>query len=352
MNKFIKLYNSRTTSITGDIFTVIKRNYSEDNDVKDITGNYITAKDRGQANRDFFTANGYTYTSNLLADEGTLSNVKGVGRYPMVFPRQYYLVNDTSGSVDSNFLNELVKGDVVWLVNTVQSGDDGAVLYKLKVLSINCVNCNANTVKLESLDYQDESGSWRSKIETGNLIRTYDVGGTTVTPNSHATSASVAQHDDSYILIDPDTIVSYQVNPDNVAEMIITFKEGTFPKGGYTVIKDLTHTGALNDIIIDSTSYMGDQVDVKIEIDNTTLPETFKWRFGNYIASTTPSNAYAETQRGLSLQFTPLDLGNGEIKVKWLATTGHTTDTWSFTVYPNNKQIYRNQVEELDKIFK
>ena len=134
--------------------------------------------------------------------------------------------------------------------------------------------------------------------------------------------------------------------------MIVTFKEGIFPKGGYTVLKDITHTGALNDIVIDATSYTGDEVEVKIEIDSTTNPETFKWRFGEYISSTAPASAYAEIQRGLSLQFTPLDLGDGEIKVKWLATTGHTTDTWAFTVYPNNKKIYRNQIKELDKILR
>ena len=53
-----------------------------------------------------------------------------------------------------------------------------------------------------------------------------------------------------------------------------------------------------------------------------------------------------------SVGFIPLNLGNGEIKVKWLATTGHTTDTWTFTVYPNSKRVYKNQIPELDKIYK
>tara|TARA_R110002012_G_scaffold46992_1_gene123498 strand:- start:557 stop:1597 length:1041 start_codon:yes stop_codon:yes gene_type:complete len=346
MNKFVKLYDSKTTPITGDVFTIVIRNYSEDSDIKDITGSYITKKSIGEANRQKFIDGGYTYGD---PDSAITDFQKGTSRYPMVHPQQYYLVNDTSGSVDSDFVNELEYGDIIHLVDGLNSDR----FYRLKVASTGCVDCGANTVKLDGLDYKDQTGSWRSIIQEKDLVRTYtDDDGSTVTPNAHATSASIEQKEDTSIFIDPDTIVAYQENPNNVSEMIVTFKENVFSKGSYTVIKDITHTGALNDIVIDSTSYIGDQVDIKIEIDSTTSPETFKWRFGDYISSTAPSNAYAETQRGLSLQFTPLDLGDGEIKVKWLATTGHTTDTWAFTVYPNNKRIYRNQIEVLDKLYK
>ena len=343
MNKFIRLYDSKFTPITGDIFTLVRHYYSEDNDIKDITGNNITKKTDGKAAVDYFIEHGYTYgdPNSSVSPTG-----KGGTRYPLKYPRQMYLVNDTSGSVNSDFVNELESGDIIHVINNT----DEKTWYKFEVFSTGCIDCDANTVKLVSLDQIDENERW--KLDSTELLRTQTIDGTTSTLNQHATKAVIEQKTDTYIDVDPNTIISYKENSSIKYEMIVTFKEGIFPKGGYTVLKDITHTGALNDIIIDATSYTGDQVDIKIEIDSTTNPETFKWRFGEYISSTAPSSAYAEEQRGLSLQFIPLDLGDGEIRIKWLATTGHTTDTWTFTVYPNNKRIYRNQIRELDKIYK
>ena len=43
MSKFIRLYKSKRTPITGDIFTLAAYNYSEDNDIKDNTGKEVEA---------------------------------------------------------------------------------------------------------------------------------------------------------------------------------------------------------------------------------------------------------------------------------------------------------------------
>jgi hypothetical protein len=351
MSNFIRLYDSKYTPITGDVFVLKAYYYSEDNDIKDTTGSYLQTAEKGRDNLERFRKEGYTYGDPTSTDRLTS---KGGKRYPLQNPRQFYLVNDTSGSTDSDFVNELSQGDVIALVDN----SDEKRIHKFTVLSTGCKDCDANTVKLVGLDYKRDNGSWElyndSRLARQVYIesRSAMLTDSTVSVNNHATSAAIEQSTDTYIDIHKDTIIAYKENPSNKLETIITFKEGVFPKGGYTVLKDITHTGALNDIIIDASSYMGDQIDVKIEIDSTTNPETFKWRYGEYISSTTPSNAYAELQRGLSLQFTSLNLGDGEIKVKWLAATGHTTDTWSFTVYPNNKRIYRNQIKELDQIYK
>ena len=349
MSKFIKLFAAKDPPLTGDVFILAAYNYSEDNDVKDTTGDFAVTAEEGKANVDTFNANDITMGSPTALQLAGNNN-----RTPAVYPRQFYLINDTSGSVDSDFQNELVRGDVIVAIDNSEYKE----IHYLEVMSTACADCDANTVKIKSLDKTNEAGTW-IPFDWTTMAKVNEVlyKGTTDTDtlNNHATSATVQKLDSSdYIMIDSDTIVSYKEHPTNKDEMIITFKEGVFPKGGYTVIKDITHNGDLNDIIIDASGYMGNEIEVKIEIDSSTSPETFKWRAGEYISSTTPASAYGETQRGLSLQFIPLNLGEGEIKVKWLATTGHhaSTENWTFRIYPNNKKIYRNQVKMLDKIFK
>ena len=349
MSRFIKLFAAKDTPLTGDIFILKAYNYSEDPDVKNTSADVNPTTDEGKASVDGFTSLGYT-----TGDPTSTALVGSTNRKPIVYPRQFYLVNDTSGSVNSDFQNELVVGDII---TAVDNSSDNKV-HHFEVMSTNCVDCDANTVKLQSLDTTTEGGVWVpfdwTVMGKTNSV-THKGATTTDTLNNHETSATEQKPNSTdYVMIDSDTIVAYKQHPTNKDEMIITFKEGIFPKGGYTVIKDITHNGDLNDIVIDASGYMGDEIEVKIEVDSSTSPETFKWRSGEYISSTAPASAYGEIQRGLSLQFVPLNLGEGEIKVKWLATTGHhaSTENWTFTVYPNNKKIYRNQVKMLDKIFK
>lgn len=355
MSKFIKLFAAKDTPLTGDIFILKAYYYSEDPDTKDTTGDNIHTTDEGKAVVNSFNAiDDDNPAIRTAGDPDSTYNVGFLNRTPQKYPRQFYLVNDTSGSVNSDFQNELVTGDII----TVIDNTDDKELHYLEVMTTDCVDCDANTVKLQNLDTTNEVGNW-TLFDVNRLAKAHTVtekgASTTDTLNHHATSATVQKlNSTDYVMIDSDTIIAYKQHPVNKDEMIITFKEGVFPKGGYTVIKDITHNGDLNDIVIDASGYMGDEIEVKIEVDSSTSPETFKWRAGEYISSTAPASAYGETQRGLSLQFVPLNLGDGEIKVKWLATTGHhaSTENWTFTVYPNNKKIYRNQVKMLDKIFK
>jgi hypothetical protein len=338
MSKLIKLNRSNMRPLTGDIFTVITSFYSEDNDIKDETGSNFIRKAEGQENNRFFRREGYT------TDSG--------GNNPLKYPRQFYIKNDQSGSIDSDFSNELETGDIIHLI----SGDtERPIEHSFEVLTTDCVDCSANIVKVSSKDVKDSTNNGWDLFNERELTRTYvDDDGNTQTLNFHATKSYMTRKEDvnDTIYIKTDDISSYESHSTYTSEMLVTFKEGVFPKGGYVVLKDIVHTGALNDIVIDASGYTGNQVEIKIEIDSTTNPETFKWRFGDYIHWSDPSSAYAEEQRGLSLQFTPLNLGNGEIRVKWLATTGHTSDTWTFTVYPNSKRIYKNKLIELDQTYK
>tara|TARA_R100000315_G_C5235578_1_gene147472 strand:+ start:4496 stop:5578 length:1083 start_codon:yes stop_codon:yes gene_type:complete len=356
MSKFIRLYDSKYTPITGDMFTLEAINYSEDPDITCAwSGNTTTSgtcasyisTEKSQELVASFQARGRT-----MVDNG--AEIGSSSRTPDLYPRQFYIKNDQSGSVDSEFTTELSFGDEIVLVDR----SDGKTIHSFNVLSTDCANCTDDIVKVESKDILNEDGNW-VKYEVDALAKellivptTYPYTPATQTVNNHAIKAVKKSREDTYVDVDIDTIAAYKENPDYRAEMIVLFKEGIYPKGSYTVLKDIVHTGDLNDIVIDASGYTGDEIEVKIEIDSTTVPETFKWRAGEYISSTTPASAYGETQRGLSLQFVPLNLGDGNIKVKWLATTGHSTDTWTFKVYPNNKRIYRNQVKELNKIFK
>ena len=336
MSKFIRLYDSKSTPLTGDMFTIVTKYFSEDPDILDTTGSSYISAEEAQDNIDYFTAEGYT-----MVDNG--QPLGSANRKPKQYPRQFYIQNDQSGSVDSEFTSELEYGDEIILVDR----SDAAEIHYFTVIATNCIDCTDDIVKVATKDYVEEGEDGYTKYEDLALAKDMNITASTppyaitsTTVNNHAIKAVKNSRTDTYITVDTDTIVSYK------------FKEGVFPLGGYTVLKDIVHTGALNDIIIDASNYTGDEVEVKIEMDSTTAPETFKWRAGEYIGSTTPSNAYGETQRGISLQFVPLNLGSGDIKVKWLATTGHTTDTWTFKVYPNNKRIYKSQINKLDQIFR
>ena len=342
MSKLIRLYQSNMFPVTGDVFTILAHFYSEDNDIKDTTGNNWLSQTIGIQNKTFFQNQGYT-----TGDPTSTAAVGQGGRNPLKYPRQFYIKNDQSGSIDSDFVNELEKGDVIHLISGHPEGMEESFI----VSTTACVDCSANIVRIESKDTDDSDGDYNDR----HFKRTYiDDAGNTQTPNYHATKGYYIKNEDvnNSVFVQISDISTYEKHPVYRSEMLVTFKEGVFPKGGHVVLKDITHTGALNDIVIDASGYTGEEVKIKIEIDSTTNPETFKWRFGNYIEWTSPASAYAEEQRGLSLQFIPLNLGNGEIKVKWLATTGHTTDTWTFTVYPNSKRVYKNQIPELDKIYK
>ena len=114
MSKFIRLYKSKRTPITGDIFTLAAYNYSEDNDIKDNTGNYITSVATGVENRDYFTEHGYTMGSP------TSTTGYGATRHPLTYPRQMYIINDTSGGTDSDFVNELEIGDIIHFISSIK----------------------------------------------------------------------------------------------------------------------------------------------------------------------------------------------------------------------------------------
>jgi hypothetical protein len=346
MSKFIRLHKSNFIPLTGDIFILLPHFFSEDLDIKDVTGDNFTPAEDGKDNKKWFIEEGHTTGD---PDSTALEGVGG--RKPLKYPRQMYIVNDTSGSVDSDFVNELATGDVIHLISNNDENIEGV----FTVLTTDCISCDANTVKINSKDYLDQDKNWSLFRERDfqKSFFDYDTKASSTLDN-HALKAYVEKRDNLYdpINVNTDDIFSYEKHPTYDSEMFVTFKEGVFSKGGHVVLKDIIHTGALNDIVIDASGYTGNEVKIKIEIDSTTNPETFKWRFEDYIEWTNPSSAYAETQRGLSLQFTPLNLGDGEIKVKWLATTGHTTDTWTFTVYPNSKRIYKNKIKELDKLYR
>tara|TARA_Y100000034_G_scaffold24417_1_gene28488 strand:- start:473 stop:1555 length:1083 start_codon:yes stop_codon:yes gene_type:complete len=358
-SSFIRLYDSKLTTLTGDKFELAAINYSEDED-------NIATPPAGHLEGsvlEFIDDKGYNKVhTGTLGDPTThVSNYPNISiPKPLIYPRQMYIVNDTSGSVDSDFNGELVAGDIIYIKDSSNSPEthsfevraiagDVRTVKDQSGATVNiskCLECDTNStsqnnvVKVVSKDIDGEEG-W----ESYSTILTSDPG--TVARKENPLT-------DTYIEVGYDDIKAYQEDSNDDLQMIVTFREGLFPPGGHIYLEDITHNGDLNDLIVDASSYTGDQVQIKIEIDSSTAPETFKWRFGDYISSTAPASAYAETQRGLSLQFIPLKFAGGEIKVKWLATTGHhaSTENWTFTVYPNNKRVYRNRILELDSIYK
>ena len=336
MDKFIRLYDPYT-KILGDKFELVVVPYSEDTDVlrgKNSSRTDVQTEETDADIKADFIKQGYTITSG--------------GSNPLVDPKQFYILNDTGGSVDSTFGTDLVIGDVIHLIDG-RDNNDFITTHSFRVIGTAdteagkwCSDCGVNKIKIEVPEDHDV-------YKRPAILQEVDSAGTTV--NNHATAAYKSTRYDKSEVIRLDTIASFKEDPDNKLRMLVKFKEGIKPKGGYVINDDIVHTGALNDLIVDASSYIGDQVQVKIEIDNTASPETFKWRYGDYITSTAPASAYAETNRGLSLYFVDLDLGDGNIRVKWIATTGHTTDTWTFTVYPNSTKMYRNQAGKLRNLF-
>jgi len=359
-SNFIRLYDSKLTTLTGDNFTLAAINYSEDSDniATPPSGHYEGSTKQYIDNGGYSTVHTGTTgdPTSHVSNYPTISTPK-----PIIYPRQMYIVNDRSGSTDSDFNGELTAGDIIHIQDS--STFPGTHTFEVQAIAgdvstvtddspatVNvskCLECDANStsedhvVKVVSKDTESEEGGW----DVYNTILTSDPG--TVARKENPLT-------DTYTEVDYGDIKAYKKDSNDDLQMIVTFREGLFPLGGHTYLEDITHNGDLNDIIIDASSYTGDEVQIKIEIDSSTAPETFKWRFGDYISSTTPSSAYAETQRGLSVHFIPLKLAGGEIKVKWLALTGHhaSTENWTFTVYPNNKRLYRNRILELDAIYK
>ena len=353
--KFIRLYDSKFTKLTGDKFELALINYSEDTDhlATPISGTYDGSI------KESIDIGGYNtiHTGTLGDPTSHVSNYPGVSSpKPKIYPRQMYIVNDAS-SVASNFDAELSLGDIIYIQDSGSDTDIHAFEVRAVAGDIDtfeditgttvtvsrCLECDANTnnvIKVVSKDVENEEGGW---IPADAALE-----------KNAGTLARKESSTDSYIEVDYGDIRAYKEDPNDALQMLVTFREDIFPSGGHVYLEDITHNGSLNDLIIDASSYLGDEVQIQIEIDNSAAPETFKWRFGDYISGTTPASAYAETQRGLSVHFIPLKLAGGEIKVKWLALTGHhaTTENWTFTVYPNNKRLYKNKILELNAIYK
>ena len=143
MDKYVRLYDPYA-KILGDKFELVVVNYSEDTDVlrgENSSRTDVHTEETAAAVKARFLDQGYTTTSG--------------GKNPLVDPKQFYILNDTGGNVDSTFGTDLVVGDLIHLIDG-RDGDNFYTTHSFRVIGTAdneagkwCSDCGVNKIKIE-----------------------------------------------------------------------------------------------------------------------------------------------------------------------------------------------------------